>query len=453
MPNIHSHILIKTFLNDPLFLHKTITVKGWVRSRRDSKEGFSFITLSDGSCFDTLQVIADKNLPNYTSEVKLLSKDCSVSITGTLIPSQGGAQAVELQAQNIEVLGWIEDPKTYPISPKRHTVEHLREHAHLRVRTNLISSISRVRHQVAHAIHHFFHMHDFLWVNTPILTANDCEGAGELFTLSNQTFFNESVHLTVSGQLNGETYASGLSRIYTFGPTFRAENSNTSRHLAEFWMVEPEMAFHDLQDNANLAEALLKYVIETVLEKNSDDIAFFDHRVSPGLLEKLSHITTQSFEQLTYTKAIQILEKTDHTFEYPVHWGLDLQSEHERYLAEIYFKKPVILTDYPKEIKAFYMRMNDDDKTVAAMDVLVPGIGEIIGGSQREERLEHLDQRMAEMNIDAERLYWYRDLRRYGTVPHSGFGLGFERLLGYITGVQNVRDLIPFPRIPGSANF
>ncbi|WP_395947539.1 asparagine--tRNA ligase [Caedibacter taeniospiralis] len=460
----------KTLFTTPMLIGQKVTVKGWLRSRRDSKAGISFLAIHDGSCFDPIQAIAERNLANYQSEILGLTKDCAIEVTGTLVASQGKGQNVEIQADNVIVHGWIDNPETYPVSPKRHTMEYLREHAHLRVRTNLIGAVSRMRHTLAHAIHNFFHAEGFFWVNTPILTSNDCEGAGELFRVSTldqlnlpkndkgeidytQDFFGRETFLTVSGQLNVETYCMALSKVYTFGPTFRAENSNTSRHLAEFWMVEPEFAFASLSDDADLAEKLLKSVIKTVMSERQDDLQFFDQFMEKGLLDKLDSVVDNNFIRVEYTDAIEILKTCGKKFEYSVEWGLDLQSEHERYLCEKHFKSPVVLMNYPKDIKAFYMRLNDDEKTVAAMDVLVPGIGEIIGGSQREERLEILDQRIAETGVDAEGLYWYRDLRRYGTVPHCGFGLGFERLLGYITGVPNIRDVIPFPRTPGNAKF
>ncbi|WP_119328889.1 asparagine--tRNA ligase [Cysteiniphilum halobium] len=460
----------KTLFTTPNLIGQKVTVKGWLRSRRDSKAGLSFLAIHDGSCFDPIQAIAESSLTNYQSEVLSLTKDCSLEVTGILVASQGKGQNVEIQADKVIVHGWIDNPETYPVSPKRHTMEYLREHAHLRIRTNLIGAISRMRHTLSNAIHNFFNDEGFFWVNTPILTSNDCEGAGELFRVSTldqlnlpkndqgkidytQDFFGRETFLTVSGQLNVETYCMALSKVYTFGPTFRAENSNTSRHLAEFWMVEPELAFADLNDDADLAEKLLKSVIRTIMYERQDDLNFFDQFIEKGLMDKLNSVVNNDFIRVEYTDAIDILKTCGKKFEYPVEWGLDLQSEHERFLCEEHFKSPVVLMNYPKDIKAFYMRLNDDNKTVAAMDVLVPGIGEIIGGSQREERLEILDQRIDETCVDAEGLYWYRDLRRYGTVPHCGFGLGFERLLGYITGVPNIRDVIPFPRTPGNAKF
>ena len=446
-----------------------VTVKGWVRTRRDSKAGFSFINIHDGSGFEGIQIIAEQTLPNYQSDILKLGAGCSVSVTGTLVASQGKEQAVEVQASAIEVLGWVDDPETYPIAKKRHTFEYLRTMAHLRPRTNTFGAMARIRNSAAQAIHRYFHERGFYWVNTPIVTASDCEGAGELFRVStldllnlprteqggvdfSQDFFGKESFLTVSGQLEGETYCMAMSRIYTFGPTFRAENSNTSRHLAEFWMVEPEVAFADLQQNADMAEEFLQYVFTAVLNERQDDMAFFDQHISKGVIERLESVVKSEFVRMDYSDAITVLEKSGKAFEFPVQWGLDLQSEHERYLAEEYVGRPVILMNYPQAIKAFYMRGNDDGKTCAAMDVLAPGIGEIIGGSQREERLDVLDAKMQAMGLQ-EGLWWYRDLRRYGTVPHAGFGLGFERLLTYITGMENIRDAIPFPRVPGSAEF
>jgi len=467
MDNIYS---VKALFSDKGLINTKVTVRGWVKNRRDSKAGFSFLTIYDGSCFDPIQAVLNNTLSNYNAEVLSLTKDCSVTVIGILVASTGKGQSVEIQADKITVHGWIEDPETYPISPKRHTMEHLREFAHLRVRTNLISAVGRMRHALSYAIHSFLNHAGFFWVNTPIITANDCEGAGELFRVSTldqlnipknsqgkidytQDFFNRETFLTVSGQLNVETYCMGLSKVYTFGPTFRAENSNTSRHLAEFWMVEPEIAFADLKALANLAEKMLKTVIQEILDKCHDDMVFFNQFVEKGIIDKLTAIINHPFIGIDYIEAIEILKKADKKFEYPVAWGTDLQSEHERFLCETHFKAPVIVTHYPKAIKAFYMRVNEDNKTVAAMDILLPGIGEIIGGSQREERLNILDQRIQETGVDGKALAWYRDLRRYGSVPHSGFGLGFERLLGYITGVANIRDVIPFPRTPGDASF
>ncbi|MEA3154393.1 MAG: asparaginyl-tRNA synthetase, partial [Betaproteobacteria bacterium] len=435
-----------------------------------SKAGFSFLNVSDGSGFHPLQVVASATLPNYTDEVLRLTAGCAVEATGEIVPSSGKGQPFEMQAQEIKVVGWVDDPDRYPIQPKAHTMEFLRDVAHLRPRTNVISAVARVRHTLAQAIHRFFHERNFVWVNTPIITASDAEGAGALFRVStldvmnlprdekgrvdfSQDFFGREAFLTVSGQLNIEAYCLALTNVYTFGPTFRAENSNTSRHLAEFWMVEPEIAFADLADNAALAEDLIKYIFSAVLAERQDDMAFFDERIQKGAVTRLERIVSSEFVRMDYTEAIRILESAKQKFEFPVAWGVDLQSEHERYLTEQHVGKPVVLMNYPKDIKAFYMRLNDDGRTVAAMDVLVPAIGEIVGGSQREERLEVLDQRMGDSQLNLDAYGWYRDLRRYGTVPHAGFGLGFERALAYVTGLSNVRDVIPFPRTPGNAKF
>jgi len=450
-----------------------ITVRGWVRTRRDSKAGLSFIHVHDGSSFDPLQVVAPAALPNYESEIRKLTSGCSVVASGTLVQSQGQGQAVEVQADAVEVVGWVDDPDTYPIQPKRTSFEYLREVAHLRPRTNTLGAIARVRHCLSMAIHRYFHEHGFFWVHTPIITASDAEGAGEMFRVStldfvntgaiprtpdgrtdfSQDFFGKEAFLTVSGQLNVETYCCALSKVYTFGPTFRAENSNTSRHLAEFWMVEPEIAFADLAADADLAESFLKYILTALLNERGDDLKFFAERIDKQCITRLETFVSSAFTRMTYADAIATLEKSGKKFEFPVHWGMDLQSEHERWLTEEHVKAPVVVMNYPKAIKAFYMRMNDDGKTVAAMDVLAPGIGEIIGGSQREERLEHLDRRLAELHLDPQHYSWYRDLRRYGTVPHAGFGLGLERTIIYATGMANIRDVIPFPRTPGNAAF
>ena len=414
--------------------------------------------------------VAPNTLDNYDSEVLHLSAGCAVIASGTLAESQGKGQSLEIQADNLEVIGWVEDPDTYPISPKRHSFEFLRSVAHLRSRTNTFGAITRVRHCLAQAVHRFFDENGYFWIHTPIITASDTEGAGELFRVSTldlanlprgdngaidfaQDFFGRETFLTVSGQLNVETYCLALSKVYTFGPTFRAENSNTSRHLAEFWMIEPEIAFADLNDNADLAEAMLKYIFKAVLEEREDDMAFFAQRIDKTCIDRLRQVIDSPFERIDYSEAIEILKKARKKFEFPVDWGLDLQSEHERYITEEHIGRPVVVVNYPKKIKAFYMRLNDDDQTVAAMDVLAPGIGEIIGGSQREERLSVLDQRIEETGMEKETYQWYRDLRRYGTVPHAGFGLGFERTISYVTGMANVRDVIPFPRTPGSADF
>jgi asparaginyl-tRNA synthetase len=449
----------------------TVTVKGWVRTRRDSKSGggLSFVAVHDGSCFDPIQVVARPGLPNYESEVLHLTTGCSVIATGHLVESQGKGQAVEVQAEEIKVIGWVDDPDTYPAAAKQHTFEYLREIAHLRPRTNTFGAVTRVRHCLSMAVHRFLHERGFYWIHTPIITAADAEGAGAMFRVStldlanlrgdpdfSQDFFGRETHLTVSGQLNVESYCLAMSRVYTFGPTFRAENSNTARHLAEFWMIEPEIAFADLSDDADLAEACLKYLFRAVLDERGDDMAFFAERIDPDCVSRLERFVDASFERMDYTDAVAALEKAVEggvAFEYPVAWGMDLQSEHERYLTEQLVGRPVVVMNYPRDIKAFYMRLNDDGRTVAAMDVLAPGIGEIIGGSQREERLDVLDRRIDDMGLDREAYWWYRDLRRYGTVPHAGFGLGFERTIVYATGMANIRDVIPFPRTPNNADF
>jgi asparaginyl-tRNA synthetase len=448
----------------------TVTVRGWVRTRRDSKAGLSFVTVHDGSCFEPLQVVAPSDLGNYQTDVLRLSAGCAVVATGELVASQGKGQTVELRASAVELVGPVDDPETYPMQPKAHSLEYLREVAHLRPRTNVIGAVTRVRHTLAMAIHRFLHEEGFFWIHTPIITASDCEGAGQLFRVSTldlanlprtpegapdwaRDFFARQTFLTVSGQLNVECFCLAMSKVYTFGPTFRAENSNTSRHLAEFWMIEPEIAFADLGDDADLAERFLKHVFRAVLEERADDMKFFAQRVDKGCVERLEKLVASSFERMTYTEAVAQLEKSGRAFEFPVRWGLDLQSEHERYLTEELVGRPIVVTDYPKQIKAFYMRVNDDGRTVAAMDVLAPGIGEIIGGSQREERLEVLDARIEELGFDKRSYGWYRDLRRYGTVPHAGFGLGFERTIQYATGMANIRDVIAFPRAPGQAEF
>ncbi|MBN2689313.1 MAG: asparagine--tRNA ligase [Gammaproteobacteria bacterium] len=447
-----------------------ITTNGWVRTRRDSKAGFSFIMLNDGSCFDSIQIIAPQDLNNYENDVLKLSAGCSIKVTGKIVQSPGQGQAFEIQATEIEVLGFVDDPETYPITPKHHTLEYLREHAHLRARTNTIGAVTRVQNCIAQAIHRFMHERGFYWIHTPIITGSDCEGAGEMFRVStldlmnlpktdkgevdfSQDFFGKETFLTVSGQLNVESYCQAMSKVYTFGPTFRAENSNTTRHLAEFWMIEPEIAFADLMDNAKLAEEMLKYIAKAVLEERIDDMEFFAKRIDKNAITRLENLINSEFTVMEYTDAIKHLEQANKKFQFPVKWGMDMQSEHERYLTEELVKAPVTVINYPKDIKAFYMRLNDDEKTVAAMDVLVPGIGEIIGGSQREERLNILDKRIVEMGLDIDGYSWYRDLRRYGTTPHSGFGMGFERCVGYMTGMGNIRDIIPFPRTVKHANF
>lgn len=460
---------IRQILAGGIAVGETITLSGWVRSRRDSKGGFSFLQLHDGSCFDGLQVIAEGSLDNYATEVLKLSAGCSVKVTGTLAASQGQGQQVEMKADEIQVLGWVDDPETYPIAKKRHTLEYLRSVAHLRPRTNTFGAMARMRNTLSQAIHRYFDQQGFFWVNTPIITASDCEGAGEMFRIStldllnlpktsagqvdfSQDFFGKEAFLTVSGQLNGEAYCTALSRIYTFGPTFRAENSNTTRHLAEFWMVEPEVAFADLNMIASIAEEFLQSVVKDVLAERGPELAFFNDHYEKGLIQRLENLVHRPFACLDYTEAVNVLQKSGKSFQFPVVWGNDLQSEHERYLAEEYAGRPVVVMNYPEAIKAFYMRRNQDGKTCAAMDILAPGIGEIIGGSQREERLDVLDEKMAPHGL-GENLSWYRDLRRYGTIPHAGFGLGFERLLTYISGIENIRDAIPFPRAPGVADY
>lgn len=463
-------VAIKDLLAEKKEIGSVVTIQGWVRTRRDSKAGMSFLAVHDGSCFHPIQVIIANTLSNYEQEILKLTAGCSVIVTGKLVASPGQGQAVEIHAETVDVLGWVDDPETYPISPKHHTLEYLRECAHLRPRTNTIGAVTRVRHTLAQAIHRFFHEQGFFWINTPIITSSDCEGAGELFRVTtldlinlprkadqsidfNEDFFGRETFLTVSGQLNVEAYCLAMSKVYTFGPTFRSENSNTSRHLAEFWMVEPEIAFATLDDDILLAEKLLKYCFKAVLTERADDMAFFAERVDKDCITRLEKILASDFARIDYTEAIQLLQKSGKAFTYPVEWGMDLQSEHERYIAEEIVGKPVAIINYPKDIKAFYMRLNDDEKTVAAMDILAPGIGEIIGGSQREDRLAILDQRIQAMGMNPADYAWYRDLRRYGSVPHAGFGLGFERLIGYITGVANVRDLIPFPRTPKHAMY
>jgi asparaginyl-tRNA synthetase len=445
----------------------TITIKGWVRTKREQKS-FTFVEVTDGSSMNGLQAIVSDSLPDYDAQIKRLSTGASLAVTGKLVPSLGKGQRIELQAESIEIFGEA-DPETYPLQKKRHSFEFLRDISHLRSRTNTLSAVFRVRNACSAAIHQFFQERGFLWVHTPILTASDCEGAGEMFAVTNfdlenppkqggkidygQDFFGKPTYLTVSGQLEAEIMAMAFSDVYTFGPTFRAENSNTSRHLAEFWMVEPEMAFCDLQGDMELAESFLKYVFKYVMEKCPDDMAFFNDRIDNSVIATAENIINNEFARVTYTEAIELLLKSPKTFEYPVEWGVDLQSEHERYLAEELFKKPTIVTNYPTGIKAFYMRLDDDGKTVAAMDILAPKIGEIIGGSQREERLDVLERRILEAGLSPETYWWYLDLRRYGTVPHAGFGLGFERLVQFMTGMTNIRDVIPFPRTPLNVEF
>ena len=445
-----------------------ICIKGWLRTRRDSKGGFSFLEINDGSSLGNLQAIAPDTLANYQSDVLTATAGASVIVTGKLVSSQGAGQSVELQCQTFALVGRA-DPETYPLQKKRHTLEKLREWGHLRPRTNTISAVMRVRNKLSFSTHQFFQEHGFFYIHTPIITASDCEGAGQMFRVTTlpldkiplnqgvvdikQDFFQRNTYLTVSGQLEGEIYASALSRIYTFGPTFRAENSNTSRHLSEFWMIEPEAAFSDLDDDIDLAEAYLKRLVGDVLEDCNEDLEFFDKMYEHGLIARLKALLDKSFERMTYTDAVKILEASTEKFEHAVGWGLDLQAEHERYLTEKHIGGPLVLTDYPKDIKSFYMRLGDDGKTVRAMDVLVPGVGEIIGGSQREDRLELLQQRMVQSGLNEDDYQWYLDLRRFGSVPHAGFGLGLERMVQYVTAMTNIRDVVPFPRTPGNAGF
>jgi asparaginyl-tRNA synthetase len=448
---------------------KRVRLRGWVRTRRDSKAGFSFVELNDGTCLANIQILADARLPNYAAEIQALSAGCSVTVDGVVERSQGKGQVTELRAERMIVHGWA-DPLEYPLQKKQHSWEKLREWAHLRPRTNTFGAISRVRNAACRAIHDFFQQRDFLYVHTPIITASDCEGAGTMFQVTaldleklprkenkvdyTRDFFDRPSYLTVSGQLEAEVFACALGKVYTFGPTFRAENSNTSRHLAEFWMVEPEMAFYELDDNIRLAEEFLKDIASTLLVQCAEDLQFFNERIDGSVLDTLTRLADQSsFVRLAYTEAVELLQKSGCHFEYPMAWGHDLQSEHERYLTEEKFQGPVVLYDYPQEIKPFYMRLNDDGRTVRAMDVLVPRVGEIIGGSQREERLDVLEARMKAQQINPESYWWYLDLRRHGTVPHSGFGLGLERLIQFVTGMANIRDVIPFPRTPGNVQF
>jgi asparaginyl-tRNA synthetase len=445
-----------------------VNIVGWVRTKRELKE-FAFMEVNDGSCLANLQVVLELDLPGYAETIKKLNTGASVEVNGVLVASPGKGQKIELKASSVKVYG-ESDPETYPLQKKRHSFEFLRTIGHLRPRTNTLGAVFRVRNACATAIHNFFQERGFLWIHTPIITASDCEGAGELFTVTNfnlnnipktknqevdyeRDFFGKPAYLTVSGQLQAEVMAMAFQNVYTFGPTFRAENSNTSRHLAEFWMVEPEMAFCDIEGDQNLAEEFLKYIFKYVLDNCAEDMELFNKFIDNSILATADNIINSEFARITYTEAVSLLEKATKKFEFPVSWGIDLQSEHERYLAEELFKKPVIVTNYPKDIKAFYMRLNDDNKTVAAMDILAPKIGEIIGGSQREERLDVLERRIEEMGIEKEGIEWYLDLRRYGTVPHAGFGLGFERLVQFMTGMTNIRDVIPFPRTPLSADF
>ena len=447
---------------------KKETVKGWIKTIRQSKS-CAFIDLNDGSNFEGIQVVVDASLPNYDVLVSRLTTGSSIAVTGCVVASLGKEQAYEIKAEHVELIGEC-SAQEYPLQKKHHSLEFLRTIAHLRPRTNTIGAVARVRNSLAYATHRFFQGRGFFYIMTPIITGSDCEGAGQMFQVStldlmnlprtsqgtvdySKDFFGKSTYLTVSGQLNGETYACALSDIYTFGPTFRAENSNTARHLAEFWMIEPEMAFAELVDDMECAESYIKFCIKAVLDECPQDMAFFERHISPGIISRLEHIEKEPFERVTYTDAVAILEKAHKKFDYPVSWGIDLQSEHERYLVEEHFKKPTILYNYPEKIKAFYMRNNEDGRTVAAMDVLVAGVGEIIGGSQREERYDMLVEKMKKFGLDPAAYWWYLDLRKYGSVPHAGFGLGFERLVRLVTGMENIRDVIPFPRFPGNAEF
>ncbi len=456
---------------DILASHRTgekVTLMGWVRTRRDSKGGFSFIDMNDGSCLSNIQIIADNGLPNYHDEILKLQTGCSIRVRGTVVPSQGKGQKVELRAEEVHVWGWA-DPELYPLQKKRHSFEFLRTIAHLRPRTNTFGAVARIRNSMSRAVHAFFQERGFFYIHTPIITGSDCEGAGEMFHVTSfdlehipmqdghadfeKDFFGGPAHLTVSGQLEAEIYALALGDVYTFGPTFRAENSNTSRHLAEFWMIEPEMAFCDLEGDIELAVEFLKFIFSYVLENCKEDMEFFNRFIDSTVINTLESIITRDFETLTYTQGVEILLKAGQKFEYPVEWGSDLQSEHERYLCEKAFNRPIILTDYPREIKPFYMKLNEDGKTVRAMDILVPRIGEIIGGSQREDDHHILSDRIKETALNIDDYWWYLELRKFGSAPHSGFGLGFERLIQFVTGMNNIRDVIPFPRTPGNINF
>ena len=451
------------------FIGRSVLLQGWVRTRRDSKAGFSFVELNDGSSFGNIQILVPQELPNYNTDIKLITAGSSIAVRGIVKESPGQGQETEIEAKSVELIGPA-DPATYPLQKKGHTLEFLRSIAHLRVRTNTFGAVARVRNRVSYSIHQFFQENGFFYIHTPIITASDCEGAGNMFRVSTldpnnlpkdgksnvdyaQDFFGKAAYLTVSGQLNVETYCAGMSRVYTFGPTFRAENSNTPRHVAEFWMVEPEIAFCSLEENMSWAERFLKRLIGDALRDCAEDIAFFNEQIDKTLRETLDHVLLSPFVRLSYTEAVGILQKSGKKFDFKVDWGIDLQSEHERFLTEEHFKRPLILYDYPRAIKPFYMRVNDDGKTVRAMDVLVPKVGEIIGGSEREHRYTLLEERMMEQKLDTEAYSWYADLRRYGTVPHSGFGLGLERALMFITGIANIRDVLPFPRTPGNCDF
>lgn len=449
------------------FLGKEVTVKGWIRTVRNQKT-FSFVELNDGSSLTSLQIVVDQKLPNYAELISDLNTGASIAATGKIVEGVDKKQ-LEMHADSLEIIGKC-DPETYPLQKKRHSFEFLRTIAHLRPRTNTLGAVARIRNALAYATHQFFQDRGFLYVHTPIITTSDCEGAGQLFQVTtlnvdnlpktkegkidySKDFFQKPAYLTVSGQLEGEIYASAVSDIYTFGPTFRAENSNTARHLAEFWMIEPEMAFADINDNMDNVEAYLKFVFQYVLDNCREDMLFFNKYISPGVLDTLQKIVGTPFERASYTYAVRILEKSGENFQFPIKWGMDLQSEHERYLVEKFFDKPVIITDYPKDIKAFYMKENNDGKTVAAMDVLVPKVGELVGGSQREDRLDVLEEKLERQGLPKDNYWWYLELRKYGSIPHAGYGVGFERLIRFVTGMENIRDVIPFPRYPGSAEF
>lgn len=459
-------ISIFKVLKEKSFLDQKITICGWIRTKRDSKRGFSFLNVYDGSCFSSLQIIVKKDIKNYDNEVLHLTTGCSVIITGILQKSIGKDQEVELLANKVYIIGWVKNPKNYPVSSKEHSLEYLRTIPHLRSRTNFFGAVSRIRNTVFHAIHNFFNKHEYIWVATPIITKCNSEGSTEMFRLSTLDFINFSkfkdnirikknffgceVFLTVSGQLTGESYACSLSKIYTFGPIFRAENSNTKNHLAEFWMVEPEIAFANLDDIIILAKDLLKYIFEEVLNKRIDDLVFFEKKINKKVVNRLKSFLNFSCYEIDYSEAVKILKNSNHLFNSSVFWGMDFSNEHERYLTDIYFKNPIIVKNYPKDIKSFYMRLNKDNKTVSSMDILMPDVGEIIGGSEREDSLKVLKSRIKNLGLNIKNYEWYCDLRKYGTVPHSGFGLGFERLISYITGIKNIRDTIPFPRTPNN---
>lgn len=452
-------VSVLEIISKKVSFNEKILIQGWIRTRRDSKSGISFLNLYDGSCFQTIQVIAKNSLSNYNTEIIFLTTGCSVSITGILSISPNISKSFEIIVHTLQVIGWVKNSGNYPISPKKHSLEYLREVAHLRPRTNLIGSISRIRHTLIYTIHSFLNRNEYYWISTPLITSSNTEGAGEIFYVSTKRdikkpfFGKKEVFLTVSGQLNAEAYACALSKVYTFGPVFRAENSNTSRHLAEFWMLEVEAAFYNLNNIIQLIEKMLKYSFKKLLKERWEDLNYILEKVDKNIILRIEKFISNSLIQIEYTDAINILIKSKKVFKNKVHWGIDLLSEHERFLVDFYFKNPIVIKNYPKRIKPFYMRLNDDKKTVSSMDILFPKIGEVIGGSEREERLDFLDNRIKEMNLKKKDYWWYRDLRKYGTVFHSGFGLGFERLISFITGVKNLRDIIPFPRTPNKIDF